>query len=113
MGITVSHLALASLNGSTVFDRQSRQEAFVKVIGRTPKSKRFPEGHPIYRLFYPSGFTCGLRWQDGQASPAYTLGVIPYFKEGKQGRPDQVCPPPSRCIKPDEVCIREEDFETA
>ena len=98
MGITVLTLGLASLEGSTIPDHLSGDKVHVVLEGRTPKTKRYPDGHPVYVLVYESGFRCGLKWKDGQATPRYTRGVIPFVKQGRVGWHNQAHQTPNACL---------------
>lgn len=99
MGITVLTLGLASTVGFVIPDHLSGDEARVFQVGVTPPTKQYPEGHPIYRLVYESGFSCALRWQDGQAIPDYSLGVIPFVQGGSAGWKNQAFHSPTACQK--------------
>jgi hypothetical protein len=106
MGITVLTLALASKTKFTIPDHLSGDEAEVVLVGRTPKTKRYPNGHPIYQLVYKSGFRCSLLWQDGQAVPKYKLGIIPFVSGGRKGWSNQAHILPSTCQN--HQCVVEE-----
>ena len=66
MGITVLTLALASVRREPIPDHRSGAMVHVKVLGRTPKSVRYPNGHPDYVLEYANGVQCSLKYEDGQ-----------------------------------------------
>lgn len=103
MGITVLTLANLSLDESRSFpDHKSGDYAHVIVDGMTDSTKRYPQGHPIYILKYDSGFRCGVKWKDGQAIPAYGLGVIPFLKGGRHAWFEQAFKNPSSCSFVDE-----------
>ena len=98
MGITVLTLGLASLEGITIPDHMSGDKVYVVMEGRTSKTKRYPEGHPIYVLVYESGFRCGLKWKDGQATPRYVRGNIPFIKQGRAGWYNLAHKTPDACL---------------
>lgn len=98
MGITVLTLALASFEGITIPDHISGDKVRIVMQGRTPKTKRYPNGHPVYVLVYDSGFRCGVTWKDGQATPKYMRGVIPFVKHGRVGWYNQAHKTPSACL---------------
>lgn len=97
MGITVLTLALASLPATRFLipDHLSEEKVSVEMVGYPAKSPEGLIGHPIYQLVYKSGFRCGLRWKDGQAVPAYSPGIIPFYRNGRNG----VVEKPSMCLK--------------
>lgn len=76
MGITPLTLGLASLRGTEISDHKSGQMVRVQNLWEGEK--------PLFEfvLLYKSGFTCRIRWQNGQGFPGYCDGVIPFVQNG-------------------------------
>jgi len=81
VGITPLTLGWASTRkGAKIPDHKSGE--MVEVVAKYLEGSR----NPIFRLVYSSGFTCRVRWQDGQAVPGYSAGVIPFVKDRTKQR---------------------------